>query len=150
MAGKSTYTPELGEKICEHIAAGLSLDKIAALPGMPAKVTILKWAVENPDFDKLYDLAKEAQIEGKMDDIDALNDEMVEAAEIEEDPKRANVRVHAIQNKIQNRIRLAQSLRRRKYGDKVQAEISGKDGGPIEAAIAVTFVRAQNGATGQG
>lgn len=119
----------MGEKICEYIAGGLSLDKIAKLPGMPSKVTILKWAVENLEFDNLYDLAKEAQIEGKMDDIDALNDEMVEVAENEEDPKRANVRVHAIQNKIQNRIRLAQSLRRRKYGDKVQH--SGDADNPI-------------------
>ena len=118
----------MGEKICEHIASGLSLDKIAALPGMKSKVTILKWAVENPEFDKLYDLAKEAQIEGKMDDIDALNDQMVEVAETEDDPKRANVRVHAIQNKIQNRIRLAQSLRRRKYGDKVDLNHSGAVG----------------------
>ena len=140
MAGKSTYTPEMGETICGHIAEGLSLDKIAALPGMPSKVTILKWAVENPDFDKLYDLAKEAQVEGNMDDIDTLNDEMVKVAETEKDPKRANVRVHAIQNKIQNRIRLAQSLRRRKYGDKVQAELSGPGGGAIEAAITVKFV----------
>lgn len=141
MAGKTTYTPEMGERIYEHIVSGLSLDKIARLPGMPCKVTILRWVVENPAFEKLYDRAKEAQIEGCMDEIAQLNDEMVEVAETEDDPKRANVRVHALQNKIQNQIRLAQSLRRKKYGDKVQAEISGPGGGAIEAAITVTFVK---------
>ena len=95
---------------------------------LAAWAMIAKLAVENPEFDKLYDLAKEAQIEGKMDETDALNDEMVEVAETEEDPRRANVRVHAIQNKIQNRIRLAQSLRRRKYGDKVDLNHSGAVG----------------------
>jgi hypothetical protein len=131
MANPTKYTPELAQKIYEHLLDGKSLNAIAKLPGMPSRPTMLDWTNKHPEFDKLYDLAKEAQIEGKMDDIDALNDQMVEVAETEDDPKRANVRVHAIQNKIQNRIRLAQSLRRRKYGDKVQAEISGKDGGPL-------------------
>lgn len=134
MAPHSTYTPEMGAAIYEHIVSGLSLDKIAALPGMPTKVTILRWVVEHADFEALYDRAKEAQTEGHMDAIDALNDEMISVADTEDDPKRANVRVHAIQNAIQNRIRLAQSLRRKKYGDKVG--LVGPDGeGPIEVIV---------------
>jgi hypothetical protein len=128
MAGKSTYTSEIGEKIYEHLLAGLSLDAIAALPGMPCKVTILKWAVENPDFDALYDKARDGQIEGRVDKVDGLNKRMVEVAETEDDPKRASVMVHALQNVVQNELRLAACLRRRKYGDKVALEHSGAVG----------------------
>lgn len=36
---------------------------------------------------------------------------------------------------------LLKGAKPKKYGDKVQQEISGKDGAPIQAAISVTFVR---------
>jgi hypothetical protein len=53
------YTAELAGKICEQVARMLPIRKIAALPDMPSKATILRWRRSIPDFGKLYDNARE-------------------------------------------------------------------------------------------
>lgn len=88
----TTYTEAMGEKICDLLMEGLSLNSICRLEGMPAKSTVLKWA-HNPDrfreedrpalraFGNQYRIARDLQVEGEIDNLqdiadDARNDYM--------------------------------------------------------------------------
>jgi hypothetical protein len=50
----SVYDQALAERIFDEIACGLSIEKIAALPGMPAKRTIYYWRRTIPEFRRGY------------------------------------------------------------------------------------------------
>jgi hypothetical protein len=54
------YTPELGLKICDAIAGGLSLTKAAAKFNLPAE-TVCRWTVRHPDFRQQYMQARETR-----------------------------------------------------------------------------------------
>jgi uncharacterized lipoprotein YmbA len=53
------YNAELADKICEQVAKMVPIRKIAALPDMPSKATILRWRRAIPDFELKYDEARE-------------------------------------------------------------------------------------------
>lgn len=76
-SGRPTaHTPELATQICQHIADGLSLRRIAELPGMPAKSTILKWAVEDVNgFSDQYEKARRIQAQALADEIFDIADD---------------------------------------------------------------------------
>lgn len=69
----STFTPELGQEICERIANGESLKAIGQDPTMPCSATILNWARAFPEFGDDY-----AQARSMMADV--LFDEAREVA----------------------------------------------------------------------
>jgi hypothetical protein len=50
----SVYSQELAERIFDEIECGVSIEKIAALPGMPAKRTIYHWRRTIPEFRRGY------------------------------------------------------------------------------------------------
>jgi hypothetical protein len=52
-----------------------------------------------------------------------------------------SVAVQRARLKVDTRKWLLSKLQPKKYGDKLDMNVAGKDGGPIQAAIAVTFVR---------
>jgi hypothetical protein len=54
----STYTPEMGEKVCRRISGGESLASVGRDPAMPCASTILNWAREYPEFGDRYALAR--------------------------------------------------------------------------------------------
>lgn len=119
MSGKTIYTPELGDTICQFIADGVSLRGIEAKEGMPSKASILYWLVrgdsgEQPyaTFSDQYARARAAQSEGFMD-------ELLEIADFEIDVQRAKL-------KIDTRKWAMSKFVSKKYGDKT--EITGKDG----------------------
>jgi hypothetical protein len=53
------YTPLLADRICEMVAEGLTLPKIAQLEGMPTYSQMSRWRREISDFDKAYKLARQ-------------------------------------------------------------------------------------------
>jgi hypothetical protein len=59
----STYTAELGERICAAIATSSDgLEKICAEhDGFPNAGTVYQWAVSRPEFAEMYVRAREAQ-----------------------------------------------------------------------------------------
>ena len=72
--GATTYTPQLGERICDLLVEGASLLEVTRRRGMPARGTIYRWLDQNPDFQAAYGLACEFR-------ADALADELVEIAD---------------------------------------------------------------------
>lgn len=62
-APRCVYTIELGEELFEHIAMGMSMEKIGRLPNMPHPVTLMKWVHDmNHPFNKVYTEAKQLMV----------------------------------------------------------------------------------------
>lgn len=142
MGRPTKFTPELGEKICAMLAGGYSLRQALKGDDMPDKSTVMRWIFcttqfTDPmfqDFRDQYAQAREMQAEMMADEImdisdDGSNDyykrEGKEPSFDGEHVQRSKLRVDA-------RKWVASKLLPKKYGDKVQNEITGKDGGPIE------------------
>jgi len=80
-AGRPTdYTPELGDKICQGIAEGISLVKQCKEEGMPNPSSIYKWRREMPEFSKNYDKAREDQADLMVEEMLDIADNEVEQA----------------------------------------------------------------------
>ena len=148
------YSEELAQEICRHIADCVSLRTIAAMEGMPDVATIMRWLADEtkPEFRKQYARAREAQADKMAEDILAIADEectMVRADKhgTKDDDGAGNTAVvfdatAVARNKLRVDARrwLASKMAPKKYGDKVQAELTGAGGGAIQVASTVTFV----------
>ena len=115
---KSSFDQAVADQVCERIALGESLRAICSEKGMPCRMTVFKWIRDFPSFADQYARAREDQAESFADDV-------VRIADQELDPNRARVRIDA-------RKWAAGKLKPKVYGDKVQTEVTGADGGPIE------------------
>lgn len=133
------YTQDIADRICEQIATtSQSLRTICLNDDFPSVATILNWLKEDTEgFLAQYTRAKEMQ-------ADYLAEEMLDIADDGSNDFMTIVKgdkEYTVENKeFTNRSRLrvdtrkwiASKLKPKKYGDKVQNEITGKDGGPIQ------------------
>lgn len=141
MAGgrPTDYTQHLADVLCARLAEGESLRTVCRDEGMPCKATVFMWMRTNAEFLDQYTRAKQESADALIDDIldiadDGTNDWM-EKNDAEgncvgyqlngEHVQRSRLRVDA-------RKWLAEKLKPKKYGQKVQQELTGADGGPIE------------------
>ncbi|WP_162651562.1 hypothetical protein [Lentilitoribacter sp. Alg239-R112] len=123
----SDYSQETADYICEKLCEGESLRAICLPDDMPNRSTVFRWLSLHDDFSNQYARAKEEQAEALADDIIAIADQYDTAKDILEPDliQRAKLR-------IDSRKWVASKLKPKKYGDKVQSEISGPDGGPLQ------------------
>lgn len=123
----SEYTPELASHICSELAAGKSLVKICEDPNMPGRRTVFDWLRAHPEFEKLYQIAKDECAE-------VLVEEMLEIAD---NGGRAGTseKVQRDRVRIDTRKWIASKLKPKKYSEKVAAEVSGPEGGPVVVEI---------------
>jgi hypothetical protein len=125
MSNRVTYTDELAAEFCAAIAEGSrSIRAVCALPGMPGKSTVFEWMRTHPEFLAMYELAKDEQ-------ADTFIDEVVEIADTCAPDKEA---IQKAKLQIYARIEAAQKMKPRKYGAKVQTELTGPNGGPLQFA----------------
>lgn len=135
MGRPSTYSPEVVEAICERLALGESLRSICADDAMPAMSSVFKWLTEHPEFSAQYAHAREEQAEGLADEIVAIADEADVTVRHDGEDVTLGLDATAV---ARNRLRIdarkwvASKLKPKKFGDKIQQEVTGKDGGPIE------------------
>jgi len=114
----SAYTPEIGQIICERLAAGESLLSICRGDDMPPESTVRRWVLEDRDgFSASYARARDMQ-------ADHYADETIDIADNEEDAAKARVRIDA-------RKWHASKVAPKKYGDKVALVGGGKGDEPI-------------------
>ena len=120
MTGRpSEYSQELADRICESIARGVSLVRTCdASEDMPCPRTVYRWLRENESFCQNYTRAKE-------DQADYLAEETLEISDNGEiDPQHKRIMVDT-------RKWLASKFKPKKYGEKIQQEVSGPDGKPV-------------------
>jgi hypothetical protein len=72
----TTYTEALGTRISDLLVAGLSVMKIAKMPGMPSEVRMFRW-IGTPDhpFSAIYKEAKALMVSRFEEEIQAISDE---------------------------------------------------------------------------
>lgn len=133
----SIYTKELADEICRRLAAGESLRSITRLPDMPAESTVRAWAVDDYEgFSAQYARAREIGYHGLFDEILEIADTTQEGVKT---VRKATGIEETTADMIEHR-RLRVDARKwmlskalpKIYGDKIAAELTGKDGGPIE------------------
>lgn len=144
--------------VLDELAAGASLISVCKQDGLPSFTTFMRWLAEEGEAgDRLrdqYARAREIQAEVIAEDILTIADEectMVKADKhgSRDDDGDGNTEVVFDSTAVQrNRLRvdarkwLLSKMAPKKYGDKIQAEHSGPNGGVIQVASTVTFVRA--------
>lgn len=128
MAGgrPSTYTPEIGEQLCEMVANAVPWREIFRVEGMPAGMSaVLNWERRYPEFATQLAQARMACAEMLADGLDVIVDE-------NPDPARARIKVDSAKWK-------ASKLSPR-WADKVQVDIDHKVS--ISAALDLAKQRA--------
>ncbi len=147
------YDEELTDYICERIATSeLGLEQVLQERqdkqlSYVSSTTIYKWLNEVPEFAEKSARARKMQAELLHDRAQQVaQSPLIGRIEKHSDKDGATVTIsdNVERSKliVQTLLKRAGQLDSKKYGDKVQAEVSGAGGGPIQAAIAVTFVKA--------
>jgi hypothetical protein len=137
----SSYTPEMGDYICERLIEGDSLRAICRDDDMPAPGTVLRWVANNPEFRIQYTRAREEQAETYADQIIAIADE--ERVTVKDDKGEEvqvvfdNVAVNRNRLRIDARKWVASKLKPKKYGDRITQEVPGADGAPLGTVPAI-------------
>ena len=115
----SEYTPEVGERLLDRLAAGETLRAICDDSDMPYRRTVRRWREESPEFAAAYARARAVG-------LDQLADETVAVADsaTAEDVAVARLRVDT-------RKWLVSKLAAKKYGERIAHEVEGSGGGPV-------------------
>lgn len=128
MTSISTYTAERAALVCAEIAEGKTIRKVCKIAGMPSKATIFRWLREQPDFQRMYEIATDERADTMIDEIVDIADNCKTDAD---SIRKAKLRIHA-------RVEQAQKMKPKKYGPKMQ--LTGDGGGPIRSALDVTGI----------
>lgn len=139
MGGRSIYTQELADKLCDRLAAGESLNAICGDEDMPAESTVRGWVIDDVQgFGAKYARAREIGYDVMAESILKIADEAnigqksVSKATGLEITEGDNVDRSRLQ--IDARKWLLSKMLPKKYGDRQHIEHSGKLG--LESLIA--------------
>ena len=122
------FTPELEQEIVDRIVSGESISEILKDVGISPR-TFYRRRVQDSDFGAIITRAQEEAQEAFVDSIESL------IPTIDAD------NYNAVKTQMWARMWVAGKRKPKRYGDKVEQFISGPDGGPIQAAITVEFVK---------
>jgi hypothetical protein len=128
----SIYTQELADEICRRLAEGESLFRICKDEHMPAKSTVLQWALNDTQgFYARYAHAREIQLGVREDEIidisdDGTNDFMErEQKNGEKKIIFSRDQVERSKLRVETRKWLLTKLRPDKYGEKIEQTHKG-------------------------
>jgi hypothetical protein len=122
-----SYTPALGEKICDLVSMGSTITEIAAMSGMPTARQIVAWRRRHEEFRDAYEQARVARADARSDRVDQalrdLRDGKISAADC-----------RAI---VETELKLAALENPGRYNPatKVQQEVSGPGGAPLAVHV---------------
>lgn len=137
----SSFKQRIANDICARIASGEFLKNICSERGMPSRTTVYEWLFTRPEFANTYARAREAQMESWAEDIIEIADDGTNDTFTDDDgAERVNHDViQRSKLRVESRKWLMSKLNSKRYGDKVQAEVSGAGGGPMQAVLNVTI-----------
>ena len=128
------YTLKLADKICEELALGKSMRTVCKMEDTPAMSTVFKWLRDIPEFTEQYEKAKQESTDAMAEDIlDIADDSSNDVSEILRDDGSTFEKVNAenIQRarlRVDTRKWLMSKMKPKKYGDKIQQELTNPDG----------------------
>jgi hypothetical protein len=134
----SSYTEKLGLLICTRLADGESLRKICTDASMPSKTSVFRWlaAEKNEAFRNQYARARELQADSFVDDMIDIADDAANDTIETEAGERCNAEwISRSRVRIDTRKWIAARMAPKKYGDRLDLNHAGKDGGAITVEI---------------
>jgi hypothetical protein len=134
----SRYRQKIADEICRRLADGEGLKEICRTPGMPHESTVRAWALSNyQGFTAQYERARAIQFERWADEILSIADDSRQDTVVRQLPDGSTERVINHEHINRSRLRidsrkwLLSKLLPSRFGDRVSAELTGADGGPI-------------------
>lgn len=141
------YTEEVGKEICARLAEGESLRAICQAEHMPAESTVRAWALaaDHPisaQFASARELGYFKMAEDLLDIADDGTNDFVEKVRESGEKYVVGDHEHIQRSKLRVDTRkwILSKMLPKVYGEKVQTEVTGKDGGPIEVADALSDI----------
>jgi hypothetical protein len=119
------YSEEMTARICDWVAEGRSLRSFCAQEGTPTTITVWQWQEAHPDFDRRYARAK---LKGMDDLAEWAVDEL-------SNPDLPPEQVQRAKYEFEARKWYVSKIAPLRYGDKIQAELSGPGGAPLQLDI---------------
>lgn len=121
------YTPEMGERICQRLVAGESVNAMCRDRDMPSSATVFNWLhrAELGEFLEKYNRARRAQADALFDEIPDIADDSSADRKLvtTADGKTAEVVDHEhisrARLRVDARFRWAAKVAPKKYGDRV-------------------------------
>lgn len=150
MAGGRPSQPipqKIADEIVEWISDGKTLRDFCRQEGKPCFQAVYQWLQKDEEFRRRFAGARESGEDQIAQECLAIADE--EPLCTTEIPgkhgtiTRTCVDNGAIQRnrlRVDTRLKLLAKWNPKKYGDKVQAELSGPDGGAVKAEVTIEFV----------
>ena len=123
--------------LCEHLAAGASLQAACRVVTDVKSHTVLDWVEKYPELRDQYMQARARGYQLLADEIVAISDEAeVEARYNGDDVKLVLDATAVARNRLRVDTRkwMLSKMLPKVYGDKVTQEHTGKDGGPMQIA----------------
>lgn len=129
----SSYTQEIADRLCAQLSEGISLRTICRADEMPCAASVFNWLRTRPEFLEQYTRAKEnaadAFAEEMLDIADEGSNDWMEIHDKENVGYRVNgEHINRSRLRVDTRKWIASKLKPKKYGDKVQTELTGADG----------------------
>lgn len=121
---------KIKDYICDQIAEGVNLREICREPGMPAWRTVYDWMDADAEFSTAIAGAREIGAHA----IACQSLEIVDQ-EPERDPATGKIDPAAVAHqklRAEHRLKLLAKWSPKLYGDRIQQELTGTDGGPVQ------------------
>lgn len=132
---RSSFRAETTQAILEQISKGIPLSVICKQEGMPHPSTVREWMKTNPEFADEMAIARETGFDAIAMEILAIADD---ASKDTIDSKFGSMPnkewILRAKLKCEMRLKLLAKWDPKRYGEKISAELSGPNGGPIESS----------------
>ncbi len=119
------YSQELFNAMIMRISGGASLNRLCSENGFPDVAAAFRWVHESPENEQEYARAVENRASARADRIDEYGDKLLNG-EITSDVARVLIDKEKWQAGKENP---------KKYSDKTQIELTGKDGEPLSIRL---------------
>lgn len=139
MGRKSTYNQKIADEICERLCEGEPLRAICREDHMPSWRTIYDWIGADDSFAARIARARELGQDAIAEDILHIADTPMEGVETEisetgKKEKRGDMLGHR-KLQIETRLKLLAKWNPKKYGERLQSELTGAGGVPLAVQI---------------
>lgn len=106
-------------------------------PGFPNSFVVAHWKMEDEDFVTRYARAKEEQVENLVEEmVDIADDDSLDMAFKDDGTPFINTEhIQRSKLRIETRKWIASKLKCKKYGDKIEQQLTGKDGESLSFQI---------------
>lgn len=137
------FSEQVAAEILEGLAQCKSLNAVCREPGMPSPSTVLRWCDEHPEFEEQYTRVRARSYRLLADEILEISDEesvMVRHPKAGDDENADTEVVFDSTAVARNRLRvdsrkwMLSKMLPKIYGDKLQTEVTGANGGPVQVA----------------